>query len=211
MKVTREKFAQNRQKIIGVAGDLLRNKGFSAIGVAEVMKGAGLTHGGFYRHFESKDNLAYEAVKALFSKTEDMWKTVVKNSPDAPLEALLDHYLSDRNLNEPSGPCVFTTLTQEVSRQGPAMREAFSASLKELAAILEEIVDGTTADERHQHALSTLTGMMGAVTLARATEDPDLAKMLLSAARQKLLQDRRKQPHLQKNIVPDAGALANPV
>lgn len=186
MKVTREKFAQNRQKIIEVAGELFRDKGFRAIGVAEVMKGAGLTHGGFYGYFESKDKLAYEAVKALFSKTEDCWKAIVKSSPNAPLEALLDHCLSVANLNVPGSFCVFTTLTQEVGRHIPAMREAFSASLKELAAVLEEIVDGATVDERQQRALSTLTSIMGAVSLAVATGDPHLAKTLLSAARQEL-------------------------
>src|SRR5215510_8170539 len=100
MRVSRERFAENREKILAVAGELFREKGFDGIGVAGIMKAAGLTHGGFYGHFESKDELACEASKALVARSQERWKAVVAASPEKPLEALLGHYLSHRNVVE---------------------------------------------------------------------------------------------------------------
>ncbi|TCR89814.1 TetR/AcrR family transcriptional regulator [Rhizobium sp. BK376] len=186
MRVSREKFAQNREKIIEVAGELFRKKGFDGIGVAEIMKAAGLTHGGFYGHFDSKDELACEASKNLVMRTEERWKAVVEKSPDAPLDALLDHYLSRRNVVDLGDGCVFASLTQEVSRHGPAMQEAFTGGLMALAGILEDLVPGETPEERRRRALASLSSMMGAVILARAMDDPALADEFLSATRQEL-------------------------
>jgi TetR/AcrR family transcriptional regulator, transcriptional repressor for nem operon len=186
MRVSREKFAQNREKIIEVAGELFREKGFDGIGVAEIMKAAGLTHGGFYGHFESKDQLACEASKNLATRTQARWKALVDSAPAAPLEALLDHYLSRNNVVERGTGCVFASLTQEVSRHGPAMQEAFTGGLMALAGILEEIVPGETPEERRRRALASLSSMMGAVILARAMDDPALADEFLAATRQEL-------------------------
>jgi TetR/AcrR family transcriptional repressor of nem operon len=186
MRVSREKFAQNREKILEVAGKLFREKGFDGIGVAEIMKAAGLTHGGFYGHFESKDELACEASRNLVAKTEERWKKVVRDAPEAPLEALLDHYLSQRNLEDRGTGCIFASLTQEVGRHGPTMQEAFSSGLMALAAVLEDVVPGETREERRRRALASLSGMMGAVILARAMDDPALAEEFLSATRQEL-------------------------
>jgi TetR/AcrR family transcriptional repressor of nem operon len=186
MRVSREKFAQNREKILEVAGELFREKGFDGIGVADIMKAAGLTHGGFYGHFESKDALACEASKNLAARTESRWKEVVGQSPEAPLDALLDHYLSRRNVVERGTGCVFASLTQEVSRHGPGMQEAFTGGLMALAEILEEIVPGGTPEEKRRRALASLSSMMGAVILARAMDNPDLADEFLAATRQEL-------------------------
>lgn len=186
MRVSREKFAQNREKILEVAGDLFREKGFDGIGVAEIMKAAGLTHGGFYGHFQSKDELAYEASRALAGRAEERWKALVAESPEAPLEALLDHYLSRRNLEDKSKGCVFASLTQEVGRHGPAMQEAFTDGLMGLAGVLEGVVDGETEAERRKRSLAGLSAMVGAVILARAMDDPALADEFLAATRDAL-------------------------
>ncbi|NKJ38465.1 TetR/AcrR family transcriptional regulator [Rhizobium sp. SG570] len=188
MRVSREQFAQNREKILTAAGKLFLDKGFTAIGVAEVMKAAGFTHGGFYGHFESKEQLAYEASRELFRKTEESWKWIVSSNPDAPLDALLKHYLASANLFGPGRSCVFATLSQELGRQSEEMRAAFADALNALAAILVAIVPGSDEADRKHRALFTLTAMMGAVSLARATGDPVLAEALLAAARQDLLQ-----------------------
>ena len=129
MRVSREKFAENREKILAVAGELFREKGFDGIGVADIMKAAGLTHGGFYGHFDSKDELACEASKALVARSLERWKQVAASSPEQPLEALLAHYLSHRNVVEHATGCVFAALTQEVSRHGPEMQSTFTGGL----------------------------------------------------------------------------------
>ena len=186
MRVSREKFAENREKILAVAGELFREKGFDGIGVAEIMRAAGLTHGGFYGHFESKDELACEASKALVARSQERWKAVVAASPEKPLEALLGHYLSHRNVVEYGTGCVFASLTQEVSRHGPEMQSTFTEGLMGMAGILEEITPAETPEERRRKALASLSAMVGAVILARAMDDPALAEEFLSATRQEL-------------------------
>jgi TetR/AcrR family transcriptional repressor of nem operon len=187
MRVSREKFAENRERILQVAGELFRAKGFDGIGVAEIMKAAGLTHGGFYGHFSSKDDLAREASKALVAKTKERWQTVIDNAPKEPLDALLRHYLSRRNLE--SSDCVFASLTQEVSRHGPAMQSTFTGGLMDLATILEQVTPGDTPEERRRKALASLSSMMGAVILARAMDNPHLADELLAATQMELSPD----------------------
>jgi TetR/AcrR family transcriptional repressor of nem operon len=187
MRVSREKFAENRERILQVAGELFRAKGFDGIGVAEIMKAAGLTHGGFYGHFSSKDDLAREASKALVAKTKERWQTVIDNAPKEPLDALLRHYLSRRNLE--SSDCVFASLTQEVSRHGPAMQSTFTGGLMDLAMILEQVTPGDTPEERRRKALASLSSMMGAVILARAMDNPHLADELLAATQAELSPD----------------------
>jgi TetR/AcrR family transcriptional repressor of nem operon len=184
MRVSREKFAENRERILQVAGELFRAKGFDGIGVAEIMKAAGLTHGGFYGHFSSKDDLAREASKALVAKTKERWQAVIDNAPEEPLDALLRHYLSRRNLE--SSDCVFASLTQEVSRHGPAMQSTFTGGLMDLATILEQVTPGDTPEERRRKALASLSSMMGAVILARAMDNPHLADELLAATQAEL-------------------------
>jgi TetR/AcrR family transcriptional repressor of nem operon len=187
MRVSREKFAENRERILQVAGELFRAKGFDGIGVAEIMKAAGLTHGGFYGHFSSKDDLAREASKALVAKTKERWQAVIDNAPEEPLDALLRHYLSRRNLE--SSDCVFASLTQEVSRHGPAMQSTFTGGLMDLATILEQVTPGDTPEERRRKALASLSSMMGAVILARAMDNPHLADELLAATQMELSPD----------------------
>jgi TetR/AcrR family transcriptional regulator, transcriptional repressor for nem operon len=184
MRVSREKFAENRTRILDVACDLFRENGFDGIGVSDIMKAAGLTHGGFYGHFESKESLACEASKALVDKTRNRWQEIVDTAEGDPLEALLRHYLSRRNLQ--SKACVFASLTQEVSRQGARMQSTFSGGLTDLADVLVEIVAGDTPQARRANALATLSAMMGAVTLARAMDDADLADEFLAATYRQL-------------------------
>ena len=186
MRVSREKFAQNREKILDAAGELFRERGFDGIGVADIMKAAGMTHGGFYGHFSSKDELAFEASKALAARAAERWQEVVDGAEE-PLPALLGHYLSRRNLEDRSKGCIFASLTQEVSRHGGEMQSAFTDGLLSLAKILEEIVPGETEAARRRRAIASLSAMMGAVILARALDDGDLAYEFLEATRQELL------------------------
>ena len=186
MRVSREKFAENRAKILEVAGQLFREKGFEGIGVADIMKAAGLTHGGFYGHFNSKDELAFEASKAVVERTAERWTAVVENADADPLDALLDYYLSRRNLDAPGKSCIFAALTQDVSRHGARMQSAFTDGLQSLAGILEEIVPGESQQDRRRRALASLSAMMGAVILAKAMDDASLADEFLAAVRDEL-------------------------
>ncbi|TCL72632.1 TetR/AcrR family transcriptional regulator [Rhizobium sp. BK251] len=189
MRVSREKFAENRQKILEVAGVLFRENGFDGIGVADIMKAAGLTHGGFYGHFGSKDDLAFEVSRGLIVRVEERWKAIIASAPERPLAALLDHYLSQRNVLEHGDSCIFASMMQEVSRQTGPVRDTFSQGLVRLVDLLEGIVPGQSAEERRANAFSTLSAIMGAVILARVVEDPEDAEMFLKGTRRQLLPD----------------------
>lgn len=186
MRVSREKFAENREKILTVASVLFRENGFDGVGVADIMKAAGLTHGGFYGHFESKDDLALEVSRKLIERVEERWRELISGEPDRPLQALLDHYIHWRTVDDPGGSCVFASLIQEVSRSEGAVRATFSEGLSTLVDVLKEVVSGATEEERRANATTTLSSMMGAVILARAVEDRALAEQFLVTMRRKL-------------------------
>ncbi|MBB3444611.1 TetR/AcrR family transcriptional regulator [Sinorhizobium sp. B11] len=186
MRVTREKFAENREKILTAASVLFRENGFDGVGVADIMKAAGLTHGGFYGHFESKDDLALEVSRKLIERVEERWRELIVGHPDRPLQALLDHYIHWRTVDDPGGSCVFASLIQEVSRSEGAVRATFSEGLSTLVDVLKEVVPGATEEERRANATTTLSSMMGAVILARAVEDRALAEQFLVTMRRRL-------------------------
>src|SRR5271169_6253458 len=94
MRVSREKAAENRERILDAASGLFRAKGFGGVGVADIMKAADLTHGGFYGHFSSKDDLVAQASKHAMARAATNWERVVADAPDTPFAALLKHYLS---------------------------------------------------------------------------------------------------------------------
>src|ERR1700684_3211094 len=110
MRVSREKAAEHRERILDAAAALFRANGFGGIGVADIMKAADLTHGGFYGHFESKDDLAAQASRRAMTRAAITWRRRVAEAPDAPFAALLQHYLSPSHRDDPGAGCVFAAL-----------------------------------------------------------------------------------------------------
>jgi TetR/AcrR family transcriptional repressor of nem operon len=186
MRVTKEKFAENREKILQVAGVLFRENGFDGVGVAEIMKAAGMTHGGFYGHFQSKEDLALEVSQALIARVKVRWSEIISAAPDRPLDALVNHYISRCSVDDPGGSCVFAALVQEVSRSRGAVRATFNDGLSMLVDILSTIVPGETEEERRARGFTTLSSMMGAVILARAVESRELSDSFLFTTRDAL-------------------------
>src|ERR1700690_30623 len=110
MRVSREKFVANRERILEVAGALFREKGFDGIGVADIMKAADLTHGGFYGHFASKEDLVAQASRRSMARAAANWTKLVEAAPDSPYAALLEHYLSPKHRDDPGKGCAFAAL-----------------------------------------------------------------------------------------------------
>src|SRR5260370_2043175 len=119
VRVTREQAAANRRKIVHVASTLLRRHGFEGIGVADIMKGAGLTHGGFYGHFASKDDLAAEACTRALGG--DDWAAGLAGTPNPSLGAVVRGYLSPRHRADPSHGCLFAAVTSLFPPPPPAL------------------------------------------------------------------------------------------
>lgn len=192
MRTSREAAARTREKIIEIAGQLFIRKGFSTIGIAEVMKAAGLTHGGFYGHFDSKAELIHEAVTKLFESCAAHWRELIRSSPKAPVEAILADYFSAEEGIPSAGRCILTSLSQEAGLMADALvRSAFSAGVEALVGVLEEAIHEHDEKDRRHVALAMLSSMIGAVTLARAVDDGSLAGDLIAATSERLAFRRR--------------------
>jgi len=187
MRVSREKFAENREKILAVAGELFREKGFDGIGVADIMKAAGLTHGGFYGHFESKDELVAIACAKAFEESIGRWKSFVKEgaTEQALLDALAKHYLSAQMRDEPGFGCPANSLAADVGREDAVkpVRSVYTRGIKGLADVLMSFSRARQTKKIRQRALAHLSMLIGAVTLARAVRDDPLSDEILASAR----------------------------
>lgn len=187
MRVSREKAAENRETIVKAAGSLFREKGFDGIGVADIMQAADLTHGGFYRHFKSKDDLAAQASKAVMERSVMAWGKVMEKAPDKPFDALISHYLSAKMRDEMGSGCAFASLGADAARQGKPVRAAFAAGLRPLIDILTRLVPGASKAARRKKALAAMAQLVGAMVLARAVDDAGFSDEILAASKAELL------------------------
>jgi len=177
MRVTREKAAENRERIVDTASRLFREKGVDGVGVDAIMSAAGLTHGGFYGHFASKDDLAAEAV------TRALERGVEKQSHYTSLSDLVAWYLSERHLADRANGCAIVALGADMARQGDGIRRGLTMHVRAQLEHFTRLLRKGSAARRRRHAIATLAGMVGALTLARAVDDPALAKEILTASR----------------------------
>jgi TetR/AcrR family transcriptional regulator, transcriptional repressor for nem operon len=177
--------AETRQRILTAAGDLFREHGIDGVGVDAVMKEAGLTHGGFYLHFPSKEALAAEVSQSLLERAADKW-TEISRSPDrdAALERIVSHYLDPVRVAS-AHCCPLTTLGPDVARRA-ASRRAVGDALRGMLDALTRCLPG----RRRQRALSALSTMVGAVVLSRLTDDPALSRAFLRAASDSIVPGR---------------------
>lgn len=174
MKVSRDQMQANRRRILDSASRLFREKGFEAVSVAEVMKAAGLTHGGFYGHFESKDDLIAQAIAHIFTAQED---------GRGDLGAYLNAYLSPQHRDSVGEGCPTAALVADIRRQTPAARLALTEGFRsQIDRIARAIAEPGAAASRRQ-AVGAWAAMVGAVVLARAIDDPALSDEILDETR----------------------------
>lgn len=187
MRVSREKAAANRERIIEAAGALFREKGFGGIGVVDIMKAADLTHGGFYGHFACKDDLVAQACRRVMASAIASWEKTAASDPEDAFGALLTRYLSPRHRDDPARGCVFAALGADAARSGSLVHDAFAAGLEPLIALLAESAPGSSKAARRRKAVAAMSGLVGALLLARAIGKRDLSDEILDATRRELL------------------------
>lgn len=179
MRVSREQAAANRQRIVTEAARLFRERGFDGVGVAELMRNAGLTHGGFYGHFGSKDQLMAEACEAAIASTGRHWREVVADDKAGALQALAGRYLSRRHRDEPGKGCVLAALANDAARQAPPVRGAYTRSVRRFIDLLESLIPGRGKAAQRRKAVAACASMVGALVLARAVDDDALSDEIL--------------------------------
>lgn len=187
MRVSREQAAANRERIIDAAAGLFRAKGFDGISVADIMRAAALTHGGFYGHFSSKDDLVAQASRRAMANAAAKWGKIAAEAADKPYAALLENYLSVRHRDDPGRGCAFVALSGDAARCGNEVRETFAEGVEALIEILTEAVPGRSKAVRRRKAVAAVASLVGALTLARAVADRALSNEILDAARHELL------------------------
>jgi TetR/AcrR family transcriptional repressor of nem operon len=190
MRVSRVKAAEHRDRIIDAAGALFRAKGFGGIGVADIMKAADLTHGGFYGHFASKEDLVAQASRRTMARAAANWTKLVETAPDTPYAALLEHYLSPKHRDDPGKGCAFAALGNDAARSGKIVRKAFAEGLAPLIDILVQSIPGKSKAARRRKAVAAMATLVGALTLARAVEGTQLSDEMLEAAHRELAATR---------------------
>lgn len=183
MRRSREDAAETRRRMVETASRLFRARGITAVSVADIMSSLGMTVGGFYRHFESKEALVVEAIAAASSDMETRYAHSGGSAADAsPVSALFDSYLSRVHRDHAERGCPVAALCSEVGHESLPTREAFTKSLQRLLGILARLDPGDTKDARDRR-LHAVASMVGAVVLSRATSDEALADDLLRVVR----------------------------
>ena len=182
MRVSRVQAEENRQKVIDVASCLFREHGFDGIGLKELMKGAGLTQGAFYKQFASKDDLSARAASRALETALNRWKAAAEDNPQDPLEEVLALYLSMEHRKKRKDGCPVAALGSDAARQGGGLKAAFEAGIKEQLAMLGGWIGDSDRDESSGRAMVILSTMVGAMVLARAVNDTQLAKGFLDTA-----------------------------
>ena len=183
MRKSREEAARTRERIIAAAAEEFREHGVVATGLADLMKAAGLTHGGFYKHFASKDELVKEVTAATVDQTTSLIRQVAEKRPG--LKGLADAvaiYLSPEHRDNPGQGCALAALGPELGRGDARTRAEAADGFLKLVDVLVEHAEGMRPDQARKRAIAAAATMIGAMTMARMVQDPDLSDTILKSS-----------------------------
>ena len=186
MRVSREQAARNKQRVIETADRLFRERGFDGVGIDELMAAAGLTRGGFYKSFASKEALIETACRQAAEHSQRRWDGLLARG-ESPLATLVSSYLSMAHRDNPADGCPYAALAGETGRRERPVRGIFREGIEAAIARLSRFMPAHATARRREQAMAGLATMLGAVVLARAVDDPHLSEEILAAARQAML------------------------
>lgn len=189
MRVSRAQADENRETVITVASQLFRKHGFDGIGLKDLMAGAGLTQGAFYKQFESKSDLAVHASARALQMSFDRWTAEASSGADNPLSAILSFYLSEGHRDEMKHGCPIVALGADAARQGPEVKASFEEGIKNTLSLLESLLSSQQKETARLQSMAVMSTMVGAVLLSRSVNDPVMAREILHAASDKILAD----------------------
>ncbi len=181
-RATQSRKQATHQRIVEVAARAIRRSGYSGTGVADIMKEAGLTHGGFYAHFASRESLLAEAADRAGADAVKLSADIAAAAPPGQsLQALVRAYLSEQHLESVERGCPVAALGSEMHRQAPEVRHAATRHIKEMIDLVARQLPDWGTPAAHQQAMFIVSAMIGAVVVARAVDDPGLSATLLEA------------------------------
>jgi TetR/AcrR family transcriptional regulator, transcriptional repressor for nem operon len=181
------------ERIVRVAAKRFRERGIEGIGVADVMKEAGVTVGGFYKHFESRDELVVEALATAF-KDLDVWEEHAESLPQ-----LLRDYLTEAHRDAPGSGCAMGALLGDMTRGSKSARTVYSERVKRTLAFTSALLPSSPPSDKRGRALLILSALLGAINLSRAVSDPTLSREILHDVREQLIELVKRGPTTTKS------------
>jgi TetR/AcrR family transcriptional regulator, transcriptional repressor for nem operon len=182
---------QTRKRVLDIAGAQFRAKGIEGTGVASLMADAGLTHGGFYAHFKSKDDLVREALSSAQASSREAWAAEAKAARECGgdgLEAIVRRYLRTVHRDQPEAGCAVAALAPEVARNDPKTRNIMAAAASEIVAIIASELPPSFPEEKATETAYAIFGLMiGTLQLARVVTDPALSETILRSGQEAAL------------------------
>jgi TetR/AcrR family transcriptional repressor of nem operon len=194
MRYSKEHKLETHARIVKKASIKIREKGAHGIGVADLMKDAGLTHGGFYAHFASREVLVIEAFAYAMDRSTERWRKLAEQTPpEKRLGAIVDSYLTPMHRDDPGHGCAVPTLGAEIARESPKTRKAFAAKLEQMIDTLAAQIPELPRKAARKQAMASIATMMGTLVLARIAGSGEFSDEILGAGREAVL-DRATSP-----------------
>ena len=188
MRYSREHKLETHARIVKRASVRLREKGAHGIGVADLMKDAGLTHGGFYAHFNSREALVIEAFAHAMDRSTERWRKIGETTaPDKRLAMIVDSYLTPVHRDDPGHGCAIPTLGAEIARESPKTRKAFAAKLEQMIDMMSDQIPDISRKAARKQAMSAIATMMGTLVMARVAGTGEFSEEILAAGREAVL------------------------
>ncbi|WOH84755.1 TetR/AcrR family transcriptional regulator [Bradyrhizobium sp. BEA-2-5] len=188
MRYSPEHKQETHDRIVKKASVRLREKGAHGIGVADLMKEAGLTHGGFYAHFDSREALVIEAFGYAMDRSMEHWRKLAADTPpEKRLSTIIDGYLSALHRDNPGHGCSIPALGAEIARESPKTRKAFAGKLDQMIEMMTDYIPNMPRKAARKQAIATLATMMGTIVMSRIAGSGEMSDEILSAGREAVL------------------------
>ena len=189
MRRSKEDKAASHERIVEIAAARIRESGTEQPGVAEIMRAAGLTHGGFYKHFESRDELITEAVERALTDSESRLRDATSGAAD-PLTAFVESYLSTAHRDDPASGCGVVALGTDIPRVGGPAQDAYRSQVDRYLAHLQSLLGDEENENTRREATMTLSAMIGALMIARALGPTPRSDEILRDVREAVRESR---------------------
>jgi TetR/AcrR family transcriptional regulator, transcriptional repressor for nem operon len=179
---------KTHKRIVTIASKRFREHGLAGLGIAELMKEAGLTVGGFYKHFDSRDDLVAEALSSAFGNWQRQKEAAARGGPPLSYAKLVDEYLGDAHRNNPGTGCAFSALAPEIARSDKRTRALASKQLQSDLQLITDLIPAKDKRAARSKAILTYSALVGAIALARALSNEVLSREILKTVAE-LLKD----------------------
>ena len=184
---------RTHKRIVSIASKRFREQGLAGLGIAELMKAAGLTVGGFYKHFDSRDDLVAEAVSSAFGSWKRRVDAAKAGGPSVSLAKLIDDYLSEAHRDHPGTGCAFSALAADIGRSDKRTRALTTGQVRNDIQLIASLLPDNDPNAARSQAILTFSALVGAMSLARAVSDAALSREILEAVAEHLKSFASKQ------------------